>query len=327
MEKRSLYARLICNSQGLQGAWFPKTNRILESDDSWFAGRRSKVQRNGIEGTYVVSWGDPNDMTDMEYATINALHHGLAIFETQPRLTNQEIEESPNGIDPKEIRFFALQTEANKTRKSVCELWVLKRLGLAYRDLATEIVHDALIVWIEHQGLDHPVLCLKRTLMNRLKREGLTQKIFTPLTIENSLKLGRKDSGLSIQDLPDNLQAIASLKQAGFTIEEMREKLRKSPRSICEDLRQIGEFLNVNTKRKRQVSCIELEADVDVDVDVDAGGFGNQTYAPKKRRPRRINRVAYHREVIAEDKRRKATWNDLHGPQLIEHRGTWKRIG
>lgn len=320
MEKRSLYARLVCNSQGLQGVWSPRANRILESADSWFSGRRSKVQRNGIEGSYVINWGDPDDMTDMEYAILNALHRGLAIFETEPRLTTQEIEEAPDGINPKEFRLFALQTEANKTRKSICELWVLKRLGLAYRDLATEIVHDALIVWIEHQGLTHPVLCLKRTLMNRLKREGLTQKIFTPLTIENSLNLGRKSSGLSIKDLPDNLQTIASLKLAGFTMTEMQEKLRKSPRDICEDLRQIGEFLNINTRRKKQVSRIELEVEI-------AAGDGKQTYAPKTRRPRQVNRVAYHEEIQREEKRRRENWNNLHGPQLIEHRGTWKRIG
>lgn len=318
--KRSLYARLICNSQGLQGPQFPRLNRALEGEDSWFAGKRNRRQRNGREGMYSVNWGNPDDMTAMEFAIINAMQRGLAIFETVPQLTRQEVEEAPNGIDPKEFRIHDLQTEANKNRKSVCELWVLKRLGLAYRDLATEIVHDALILWIELEGLTHPMLCLKRILKNRLKREGLTQKIFTPLTIENSLKIGRKDSGLSIQDLPENLQAIASLKQAGFTIEEMREKLRKSPRDICEDLRQIGEFLNINTRRKKQVSRIELETEVDA-------GKGEQTFAPKTRRPRQINRVAYHEEVQREEIRRRENWNYLHGPQLIEHRGTWKRIG
>lgn len=329
--KRSLYARLICNSQGIHGPQFPRLNRILESEDSWRAGRRNRIQRNGSEGLYSVNWGNPEEYSPMELATINALQRGSAIFETLPQLTWQEVDEAPNGIDPKEFRIFALQSEANKNRKSFSELWVLKRLGLAYKDLATEIVHDALILWIELEGLTHPMLCLKRILKNRLKREGLSQKIFTPLTIENSLKLGRKDSGLSIRDLPDNLQTIASLKQAGFTVQEMQEKLRKSPRDICEDLRRVGEFLNVNTRRKKQVSRIELEVEIDA-------GKGEQTFAPKKRRPRQINRVAYPQEIVAEETRRKANWNDLHGPQFkpqtvqrmreekTEVVETWKRI-
>lgn len=319
--KRSLYARLVCSSVGIQGPMFPRHNKQLETSDSWESGRRSRRQRSGKEAPCGINWGiEEEDRGTYVEACHNAWKQDKPIFDCCGQLTDKEIH---SVIDQEtlesNLQYEIAKAQQRKPARSL--LWIKSKLGKDYQDLAEEIFHDSLILWVELQGLVNPLLCLKRTLLDTLKRRGIGQRIFTPLTLDIQLKLGRNETGMTIQDLPDNLQTIAELKRQGYSYLEIADKLRISSKTICEKFREIGEFLNLKTTRKKKTSKIEL------DYFAQPEQIGIVAHAPKVPTIFPETTMGTEGEYNRFDEKRKANWNALHGPQLIEDRGVVKRLG
>ena len=130
------------------------------------------------------------------------------------------------------------------------------------------------------------------------------------MTLDLQLRLGRRETGLSVSDLPDALQTTAELKRQGYTYTEIAEKLKKSPRDICEQFRQIGEFLNVKAIRKFRQKRIENETDLSPVQE------GNVLFVRQEPKRTAGTTFATQEQIEREEKRRRENWNFIHGPQF-----------
>lgn len=358
MKTKTLFQKFCDINTRIQGPQFPSPNRHKgrlkrPARLNWKheAARDLEVFSYAKE-IHRIDWGVGTEHEDNAYAiaTHNAWAEGKPDFEYLASLTDNDIhdvidstiiEDCQEAKREEPDRANYLPTSLNwrieqrrRERSSLALAYVRRRLGRDFEDLAEEIVHDALVLWIENEGRTIPFLCLKRTLKNTLRRLGLTQKIFTPMTLDLQLRLGRRETGLTIGDLPDALQTTAELKRQGFTYSEITEKLKKSPRDICEQFRQIGEFLNVKMIRKFRQKRIEIETDLSP---VQEGIVAFVKQEPKKTAG---TTYATQEQIEREEARRKENWNFIHGPQFttktvkvqtddgkIELRETISRIG
>lgn len=265
-----------------------------------------------------------NDATDYEIAYLTALNRGLPIFETVPEIRDCDIQHEIDSLDEGETILDAIDRARDRrieTGKTISELWVMRYLGQRYWEYVPDIVNDALILWIELDGLTSPKLCLKRTMLDFLKRNGIEQKIFTPLTLDLELRLGRSSTGMTVRDLPDNLQLAASWKLAGLSYEEIQERFRLSPRDVSNAIGELREYLGVKSKRGKH-QRMEFSSDPEKV----AGDAAKQQFTPltEKEREKRLDKeiqffkttYANNEELQLEQQRQREAWNRLHGPQF-----------
>lgn len=136
-----------------------------------------------------------------------------------------------------------------------------KLLGWRFEYSAEDAAQEAYLLWIKQNGKIHPRRCVLSAVSRVVKAERLRDAVAIPLDSDNSVKLARRQTGLSISDLPDGLRMVAELTIAGYTTREITSRTGLHPRDIVTQRHDIGCYLSEHSPRNAIGDRMELAKD------------------------------------------------------------------
>lgn len=153
-----------------------------------------------------------------------------------------------NGKSAKAYQY-AKNKEVNTYDADRAFRWAMKKIGNVsgkgtWEGHARDAAQEGFIRWVNAGGKVNPITCVRSALLNILRREGLSQKIMTPLelgTVEPVAREEREGAGFKISQLPPSLQWIASQIAEGRGTREIRKEMGVGRETVDRMRRQLRE--------------------------------------------------------------------------------------
>lgn len=128
--------------------------------------------------------------------------------------------------------------------------WCVRKIGIgggkgSWESYARDAAQDGYLVWVKYGGKVNPKTCVRSALLNLIKREGISQKIFTPLELGTVEPVERRDAGpgFQIAQLPESLQWVARQIAEGRSSEDIRKEMKIGKETVNRMRRQLTEAL------------------------------------------------------------------------------------
>lgn len=139
--------------------------------------------------------------------------------------------------------------------------YALKLMGGKFAFLAEDAAQESYLLWIKQRGKIHPRRCVLSAVSKIVRQWGLRDAVRVPLDSDNSIRQARRQTGLTISDLPDGLKTVADLTVSGYTTREISAKTGLHPRDIAEQRHDIGCYLSEHSPRRHMGDRMELAKD------------------------------------------------------------------
>ena len=189
------------------------------------------------------------------YVAVVAPRQNARLWKSRRYIPDKYIGDTEKKGPSAQAYQFALNKDIATYDVDSAYRWCVRKIGFgggkgSWECYARDAAQDGYLRWVKMGGKVNPKTCVRSALIDLVRREGISQKIFTPLELVTVEPIEREDKGpgFKLSQLPESLRWVANQIAEGRTSEDIRKEMRVGKETVNRMRRQIADALETLIK-------------------------------------------------------------------------------